>query len=468
VRGIGWPAVWAERNPWFRRKRLGTVRARLTVLTTALVAAMLSVSGFSLVTVQERLLQHGIDEALIQRADNIQVDVASGTFGSRLPGEGDPEDRFTQLIGPDGALVGASDNAAGLPAASGPLGLGGGDRLSSVSGIRNTEEFRVLARPVETPAGPVTLVVAQNLDDVHESVLILAWSLTVSFPVATLLLTLLAWWLTGRVLKPVEEIRAEVASISGSDLHRRVPVPRTDDEISRLATTMNQMLQRVDQASKRQERFVADASHELRGPLTRIRSALEVAMAHPDTVDDESLHEGLLAEAEALSQLVDDVLFLARSEAGVLGQPGEPVDLDDLVLDEARDLRERGAHRVVTGSVSAARALGDPRQLTRAIRNLASNAERHASSTVTFECHEDGDICELVVADDGAGIPPEQHETVFQRFTRLDGARSRDAGGFGLGLAIVHDIVARHGGSIRIATQDGGGARFVLTLPRAD
>jgi len=468
VRGIGWPAVWTEPIRWLRGKRLGTVRARLTVLTTALVAAMLTVSGLSLVAVQERLLRHGIDEALIQRADNIQGDVESGTFGSRPPGEGDPEDRFTQLIGPDGAVVGASENAAGLPAVSGPLGPGSGDRLRSVSGIRHTDAFRVLARRVETRTGPVTLVVAQNLDDVHESVLILAWSLTVSFPVAMLLLTLLAWWLTGRVLKPVEAIRAEVASISGSDLHRRVPVPRTDDEISSLANTMNQMLQRLDQASQRQERFVADASHELRGPLTRIRSALEVAMAHPDTVDDETLHDGLLAEAEALSQLVDDVLFLARSEAGALGQPGEPVDLDDLVLDEARDLRERGAHRVVTGSVSAARALGDPRQLTRAIRNLASNAERHASSTVTFECHEDGDICELVVADDGAGIPPEQHETVFQRFTRLDGARSRDAGGFGLGLAIVHDIVTRHGGSIRIATQDGGGARFVLTLPRAD
>jgi signal transduction histidine kinase len=144
------------------------------------------------------------------------------------------------------------------------------------------------------------------------------------------------------------------------------------------------------------------------------------------------------------------------------------VDVDDLVFDEASRLRDRGVHRVVIGSVSAARALGDPRQLTRAIRNLASNAERHASSTVTFELREIGDSCELVVADDGVGIPREQHRTVFERFTRLDEARSQDAGGFGLGLAIVQDIVTRHGGSIEIATQDGGGARFVLTLPRAD
>jgi signal transduction histidine kinase len=468
ARDTGWRAVGNEQKRSVRGRRLSTVRAKLTVLATALVAATLGLSALGLVLVQERLLMHGIDESLIQRADNIEGDVARGTLGSRLPGEGDPEDLFTQVIGPDGRVAGASANAADLPAASNPLDPGTRDSMRSVSGIRGSDEFRILARPVETGDGSVTLVVAKNLDDVHESVRILTWSLAVSFPVATLLLTILVWWLTGRVLHPVEAIRAEVASISGTELHRRVPVPRTHDEISSLAQTMNEMLRRMEQATEQQQRFVADASHELRGPLTRIRSALEVAKAHPDVVDDETLHQSLLTETEALSQLVDDLLFLARSEAGALGHPTETVDLDDLVLDEARRLRDRGANRVVIGSVSAARALGDPRQLTRAIRNLASNAERHASSTVTFELREDGDTCELVVADDGAGIPREHHRTVFERFTRLDEARSRDAGGFGLGLAIVQDIVTRHGGSIEIATQDGGGARFVLTLPRAD
>jgi len=468
VRGTGWRAVGTDLQRWFRGERLGTVRAKLTVLATALVGVVLGLSALGLVTVQERWLMNGIDEGLIQRADNIQGDVASGALVSRLPGEGDPEDLFTQVIGADGTVVGASANAARLPAVSDPLALGSGDRIRSVSGVRNADDFRILVRPVETRTGPVTLVVAKNLDDVHESVRILAWSLAVSFPVATLLLTLLAWWLTGRVLRPVEAIRAEVAGISGTELHRRVPVPRTNDEIASLAHTMNQMLERVEHATEQQQRFVADASHELRGPLTRIRSSLEIAMAHPDTVDDANLHQSLLAETEALGQLVDDLLFLARSEAGALAQPTDAVDLDDLVLDEARRLRERGVRRVVIGSVSAARALGDPRQLTRAIRNLASNAERHASSTVTFELREDGDTCQLVVADDGAGIPPEHQRTVFERFTRLDEARSRDAGGFGLGLPIVKDIVVRHGGSIAIAAQEGGGARFVLTLPRAD
>ena len=447
--------------------RLGTIRANLTVLATFLMALVLGVSAVALVLVHQRLLMSGIDEALVQRADNIQDDVGSGSFGTRLPGEGDPQDLFTQVIGSDGSVVGASANGAGLPAVSRPLPARAHDRVRSVTGIRGKDDYRILVRPVPTRDGWVTLVVAKNLDDVRESVRVLAWSLAVAVPVSTLLLALLVWWLTGRVLRPVEAIRAEVASISGTELHRRVPVPRSRDEIASLAYTMNQMLERVEQATEQQQRFVADASHELRGPLTRIRTALELATSQGGAGDEETLHQSLLCDTAELGQLVDDLLFLARSQSGTLEAPAEPVDLDDLVLEEARRLRERGIVRVVAGSVSAARVLGDARQLTRAVRNLASNAERHATSTVTFELRETGETCELVVADDGAGIPPEHHEMVFQRFTRLDEARSRDAGGFGLGLAIVHDVVTRHGGTVRIASQNGG-ARFVATLPRAD
>ena len=444
------------------------MRSQLTVLATVVVALVLVVSALSLIGVQRRLLTHGIDESLIQRADNLHDDVRRGRFGTQLPGEGDPEDLFTQLIGPDGRVLAASANAENLAAAADPRPPGTADQIRSVSGIRGTDDFRLLVRGVETGTGPVTLVVTKNLDDVNESVRILAASLAVAVPVVTLLLALLVWGLTGRVLRPVEAIRAEVASIRGNELHRRVPVARSHDEISRLAHTMNAMLARVEAATEEQRRFVADASHELRGPLTRIRSALELADAAPGSTDAQELHRGLLADVAELTQLVDDLLFLARSESGSLGMPTEPVDLDDLVLDEARRLRERGAVRVAAGSVSAARSFGDPRQLTRAIRNLAINAERHATSTVTFELRENHDTCQLVVADDGAGIPEEHHETVFKRFARLDEARSRDAGGSGLGLAIVQDIVGRHGGTIRIASQDGGGARFVVTLPRAE
>ncbi len=445
------------------------MRSKVTLLATALVAMVLVVSAFGLIGAQQQFLTHGIDESLRQRADNLEPAVAQGAFGSSLPSEGDPEDSFLQLIGPDGSVLAASDNAVPLTPVVDPETTEQGQVIRTVDGIPlSSGDFRVLARDVGTPEQPLILVAAKNLDDVHESVRILAGSLAIAIPIVTALLALLLWWLTGRVLRPVEAIRAEVASIGGNELHRRVPSGTAGDEISRLARTMNAMLDRVEQATERQRRFVADASHELRGPLTRIRSSLEVSLAHPHTQDPEELQRGLLADTSDLQKLVDDLLFLARSESGSLGAPKHVVDLDDLLLEEARQLRERGRVQVDTTAVSAARTVGDAHQLARAIRNLASNAERHARSRVSFELREAHGLSELVVADDGPGIAPEHHETVFKRFTRLDEARSRDSGGSGLGLAIVHDIVVRHGGTIVIDPSSNGGARFVMNLPRTD
>jgi signal transduction histidine kinase len=272
----------------------------------------------------------------------------------------------------------------------------------------------------------------------------------------------------GRALAPVEAVRAEVSGMRGADLHKRVPVRDKDDEISRLARTMNALLERVEQATNRQREFVADASHELRGPLTRVRSLLEVSIAHPATGKPEVIYRSVLSDITKLQQLVDDLLFLARSESGTQEVPDVGVDLDDLVLDQVRELRERGLVRVDASAVSAARVRGDANQLKRAISNLASNAERHATTTITFELREYDGQSEVVVADDGPGIPEEQRDAVFQRFTRLDDARSRDSGGAGLGLAIVHDIVARHSGTFSIGTSETGGARMILTFRRAD
>jgi signal transduction histidine kinase len=272
----------------------------------------------------------------------------------------------------------------------------------------------------------------------------------------------------GRALAPVEAIRAEVSGMHAADLNKRVPVRNTDDEISRLARTMNALLERVEQATNRQQEFVADASHELRGPLTRVRSLLEISIAHPATAKPDATYRSVLSDITKLQQLVDDLLFLARSESGRQQVPDVGVDLDDLVLDQVKELRARGRVTVDASAVSAARIRGDASQLKRAISNLASNAERHAATTITFELREYDGQSELVVADDGPGIPEEQRDAVLQRFTRLDDARSRDSGGAGLGLAIVHDIVARHSGTVSIGTSETGGARMILTFARAD
>lgn len=449
-------------------RRPRTVRSKLTLLATVLVAVTLAGSGAALVVTQERVLVHGIDESLVQRADNIEEAVLAGEFGARLPSDGDPEDTFLQLVGPGGEVVASSANAASLRPAA-PVPAEGREQVTTVTGVPlSNGEFRVLVRRLgERGEEPAFLVVAKNLDDVSESVDVLATSLAIAVPAGTALLALLVWWLTGRVLRPVEAIRAEVAGIRGDDLHRRVPDPRTDDEIADLARTMNEMLARVELATERQRRFVADASHELRSPLTRLRSNLEVSLAHPDGVPAEEVMRGLLADVADLQRLVEGLLFLARLE-GPGAVPTDPVDLDDLVLEEATRLRGRGTVAVDVSSVSAARTAGDSAQLVRMVANLAGNAERHARSRVAFALAEHDGRCRLVVSDDGPGIPADQRDEVFKRFTRLDEARSRDAGGSGLGLAIVHDIVTRHAGTVGVGPGELGGARFVVDLPRVD
>ena len=449
--------------------RFGTVRSRLTLLAAALVAATLIVSAAGLVMLDQRLLVRAVDETLIQRADNVEADVARGALAAALRSEGDVEDSFAQIIDGQGLVVAATTNVASLPAMTSSLGPDSREVFRTVPAPPLSEhEFRILARAVPSTNGMNTLVVAKNLDDVTESVRILMLSLAISIPIAVSLLAAVVWWLMGRALAPVEAIRAEVSGMHGADLHSRVPVRNNDDEISRLALTMNALLERVEHATNRQREFVADASHELKGPLTRVRSLLEVSIAHPTSAEPEASYRSVLSDITQLQQLVDDLLFLARSESGRQVVSDVGVDLDDLVLDQVRELRERGRVRVDASAVSAARVRGDANQLKRAISNLVSNAERHAASTVTFQLREHDGQSELVVADDGPGIPEEQREAVFQRFTRLDDARSGDSGGAGLGLAIVQDIVARHSGTVSIGTSETGGARMTLTFVRVD
>ena len=284
-------------------------------------------------------------------------------------------------------------------------------------------------------------------------------------PIAAFTLATVVWWLVGRTLRPVEAIRAEVAAIGGGELHRRAPRPQTGDEIDLLAQTMNQMLDRLEDAVQRQQRLVADASHELRTPLTRIRAEVEVELArgvHPDHV---ALLESVLDETTALQRLVDDLLHLARSDAGATRLRRQQLDLDDIVLREARRLRENGRVAVDSSGVSAANISGDPEQLGRAVRNLTTNAERHAASTVSLKLTERDGRARLVVGNDGPPIDVHQRERIFERFTRLDDARVRDTGGAGLGLAITRDIIERHGGEVHVDPGRELGTAFVVDLP---
>jgi signal transduction histidine kinase len=451
------------------RARAATLRSRLTLLATALVALVLLASAFALVTVQRQLLTRGVDDALLQRADNVQAAVAQQPAGTVLPGEGDREDSFLQLLDPNGRVVASSSNIAALPAVAKALASRDAPKAQTVRVTSlSASEYRLYSRPVASVTGPRTLLLGKNVDDVNDSVTILETSLAVAIPIVVALLAAGVWWLTGRVLRPVEAIRSEVASISGAELHRRVPVQPRADEISRLANTMNAMLERVQHATDRQRQFVADASHELRSPLTRIRSELEIALAHPDASPPQQTFRELLTDTQELQQLVDDLLFLARSESGVHPRPDTIIDLDDLLLEQMSRLKSRGHINTDVHGVSAGRVTGDPHQLARAIANVVRNAERYAATTVTVALREDDSHTVLTVTDDGPGIPEDQREAVFERFTRLDSSRTREAGGAGLGLAIVHDIVTRHRGTIVITAAHPTGARITMSFPHAD
>jgi signal transduction histidine kinase len=441
----------------------GTVRFRVTALAVVAVAVVLVVTGVGLVAAQRRLLTDNVEELIRQRADNLATLVTSGRVPATLTST---EGTLEQIVTPDGKVLAASPNLVGAPPLGQPPPADQTQTLRTVEHLpTDAARFRLLSRRVQGRDGTVVLHVASALDDVDESARVLATTLTIAVPTVTAILAALIWTLVGRTLRPVEAIRAEVADMTGTDLRRRVPQPDGDDEIARLARIMNAMLDRVEDANSRQQRFVADASHELRNPLTRIRSELEVDLAHPDTADLAVTHRGILDETIALQRLVEDLLHLARSDASAHTGRREPVDLDDIVFRDATRLRADGRVTVDVAGVSGAQVHGDPDQLARAVRNLTDNAVRHARTTVTIALTEHEETAVLSVADDGPGIPAEQRHYVFERFTRLDHARAATTGGAGLGLAITRDIVQRHNGTIAIDPDHHPGSRLIITLP---
>ncbi len=267
---------------------------------------------------------------------------------------------------------------------------------------------------------------------------------------------------SGRALRPVEAMRAQVAEMTEKDLGQRVPVPPSRDEVGRLAETMNGMLARLQDAQGVQRRFVADASHELRSPLATIATGLE--LMQNGTVDGSTV-VALRGETARLNKLVEALILLARADERGLQPRREEVDLDEVAELE----RGRPADGAVVAEVRAVpvRVVGDRGQLARVVRNLVDNARRHARSRVLVTVARDGDTAVLEVSDDGPGVPPADRARVFERFVRLDDARARSDGGSGLGLAIVAEVVAAHGGTVEVTDGPAGGALFRVRIPAA-
>ena len=306
---------------------------------------------------------------------------------------------------------------------------------------------------------------AAPVDEVQASVDAVRRALWLGLPVLVALVGGLAWLFVGQALRPVEAMRSQAESITATTMHRRVPEPGTDDEIGRLARTLNAMLDRLEGSATRQRQFVSDASHELRSPVAAIRTDLEVAQREGDDADWPAVAAAVLAEEARLEALLADLLVLAAvDEAAPAGRT--PVDLAATVGEEAGRARRVPVTVRVTGGQGAVVA-GSSTSLRRVAANLIDNAARHAESAVEVCVSTADGVVRFTVDDDGEGIPAVEHDRVFERFTRLDDGRARDQGGAGLGLAVVRSIVSQHGGRVWIegAPPPLAGARVIVELP---
>ncbi|HEX8132926.1 MAG TPA: histidine kinase dimerization/phospho-acceptor domain-containing protein, partial [Actinomycetes bacterium] len=351
----------------------GTVRVRTTLAALLVVGVAVVVGGVMLVAVLRDALTGEVLAAAGSRAAEVAADLESGTRPDALA-VGEAEDQLIQVVDERGRVVRASPNVHGLPPVA---------RLRPGTSARidvpiDNDDFLAVAVAASTPRGRLTVLVARVADMVGESTRIVTLLLAVGLPVLLLVVAATTWKVVGRALAPVEAIRREVDEISAVQLHRRVPDPPGDDEVARLARTMNRMLGRLQRAHQRQRRFVADASHELRCPVASIRQHAVVALVHPGSTTIQELAARVLAEDLRIERLVEDLLLLACADEHALPAGRRQVDLDDLVFDEARRLRAATGLEVDVGAVSAGRVDGDADGLRRMLRNLGDNAARHA------------------------------------------------------------------------------------------
>lgn len=485
--------------------RAGTVRVRLTIAVTLLFAAALSIGSTVLVRSVEHTVLRTVETADREQLDLLRSQIEGGVPLSALQ-LAPPRATYFEIRQADEEVVhqAADEELAGPPPhAFGPplscevppphgFGVIGGrpppGRARFIGGpppssfqamdpagltehalpgpriLRHPGDWSLVEMPsVSSPVGPLRLLAASPVDDVRRSAETLRRVLWVATPLLLALIAAVAWFITGRALSPVLAMTRQVGRITTATLHERLPEPGTRDEIAALAQTLNGMLARLGEAVRRQREFVSDASHELRSPIASLRAQLEVALAHPQRADWPAVAESALAEGLRLEALVADLLLLARLDEGAALPQGE-VDLDDVVRAEVRRPRRLA---VDASRVGAGRVRGDAGHLTRVARNLLDNAARHARGRVEVSLVGEGNQVVLAVDDDGPGVPEAERERVFERFTRLEEARSRDAGGVGLGLALVRRIVERHGGTARVVESPLGGARAEVRLPAA-
>jgi len=437
-----------------------SVRLRITVVAALLITLATAIAAAILVATLRDSLIDAADTSSRSRANELVVSATRNLLTETIANIA--EEGVAQVVRDDGTVLAASENVKGetrlsdvVPERGQPVRL----ILRNAPDEDEREDYRVWA----VRGSGVTAYVGTSLEDENEVIFELSRSLVIGLPLLVALFVAGTWFMVGRTLRPVEDIRSEVASISHRRLDRRVPIPPTNDEIGRLAVTMNEMLGRLEDASNRQREFVGNASHELQSPLASFRTQLEVAAAHPEGADWPSLAKNLLADGNRMESTVQDLLFLAREDAEA-PRPTTPVDFDDIVLEEVTRKRSTCSTDVNVDGVSGAPMAGHREDLARMVRNLLDNACAYASTRVDVTLETIDGRVELVVSDDGPGVAPEDRPKIFDRFYRADPVRNPQSSGTGLGLAIAAAVAKAHEGTIEVTDGDPG-ARFVVSLP---
>lgn len=441
------------------------ISARSAAVSAVVVFIALTFAGGVLDVVLYRSLLAGVDDAAAGRvravaealrSDSLDLDEALLATNQRVVA--------VQVIAADGTVLkrsGAAPKTPLVPVTEFDFALRRGMPDDAVAG----DDMRVSGQRVATRTGDYTVIVGGGSEAVEATARTAALLLACGAPIIVAVAAVASYRLVRRSLQSVDAIRSRVAEISASDLAERVPVPNSRDEIAALAVTMNDMLSRIEAGHRAQQRFVGDASHELRSPLSTIISGLEVAEAHPELLNAELAINTLLPEAQRMRLLIEDLFLLARADERNLVRHKEEVALDDIAETEAARARREAGCAVHT-DIGPAQLTGDPVAISRMIRNLVDNAVHHANSCIAIEVGSRNGTATVTISDDGSGIAPEERTRVFERFVRLDSDRSRGGGGAGLGLAIVAEVVAAHGGTVTIDDRPGGGTKMVVEFPQ--
>ncbi|MFI7642106.1 sensor histidine kinase [Nonomuraea sp. NPDC049400] len=443
--------------PWWAR----SLRGRVTLIATAVAALVLIPAAVGGVIVTRSLMSASVFRDTRDSAERIAYEMRGGALpmGASIPVP-NPSVPLIQVVGANGQILASSDAARNLPPLS-DIRPTAENRLINMTNCLPTECLHLTAVRVSMFADSPVVYAGRATPDLLTSRTLEV----VVFTQVGILIALASWatWLvTGRALRPVATMRAELDAVHAGDLSRRVTQPPGQDEVAQLAKSVNGTLARLERSADQQRQFASDASHELRTPIAGLRAQLESAQLYPEDTDIEALVESALRDTDRLEAIITDLLLLARIGSRV-DVVKECVDLAELVRQELAvrcdkvpvhvDLHEG----VVVEGVRL--------QLARVLTNLLDNAQRHAETRVRVQVYKEGnDTAVLAVENDGMEIAVADRERIFERFTRLDAARSRDAGGTGLGLAIARDVAMAHRGQITVE-ECKGGARFVVRLP---